>query len=128
MLTVDRWAELEAIVIEKTSRYDVIDPKEDPGIQDHPLLKTLVDPVESELKRYGKYSIPLIIIRRMIASRHQLVHHDCRSVIDQRIFINELTNFQCHRCYPFAQQLKQITNMLIDLDIDRKNSKLKRIK
>ena len=128
MLAADRWAELEAIIMEETNRVDVIDPKEVIEIQNHPLLKSLVDPVENELKNYGENSVPLIHIRRMISSRHQLVHRDCRSVIDQRIFINELINFQCHPCYYFAHQLGQIKNMLIDLDVDRKNSKLKRIK
>lgn len=119
---------MEEAVIEETNRFDVIDPKEDPTIQEHPLVKTFVDEVEAELKKAGQYTIPLVVIRQMIASRHRLVHHDRQSVIDQRIFINQLVNFECHRSYPFGHQLNKIVHILQDLDIDRKNTKLRRIK
>lgn len=126
-MDLDRWGDLELQVIETTNRYDIIDPRDNADVQNHPLIENFLTPVEEELKKLIKHPVSLKRIRQIIASRHNIVHQNVRSVIEQRIFLDQLKKFRYHDSYPFADQMTLVTDLLIELDIDKSKSKLRRI-
>jgi hypothetical protein len=71
---LDEWSFHEQKVIEllKIDR-KVVDPKGDLNVQNHPRVRTFIEPVESKLKEMAILELKLVDLRKMPSDRHQML-------------------------------------------------------
>ena len=100
----------------------------DDRVQKDPLIFNLVSLIEEDLQKQTNSTIKLIDLRRISNDRHELAHHVCRSVADQRALIAKCPeeNVPCN--YVYCNELKQIIKSIRLLDTNPTKTSLRSVR
>ena len=103
------------------------DPMDNEDIQNHQKVQTWISPVQSSLEKSIGRSISLNILRKIAINRHQVIHHDRKSVRDQRTFLQKCKHFQFPENYEHTEYLQYFIDIISALDQDSNNTNLRRM-
>ncbi len=94
-------------------------------IQGHPMIQSLVTPVETELKKQFNIDLKLLDLRKIANDRHNFAYEPTRSIEQQRCFFSLCANYVFPENYKFTHILQNIIVKLLELDPNVTDSKLK---
>ncbi|CAF4995069.1 unnamed protein product [Rotaria sp. Silwood1] len=79
---IKEWSKVETEVI----RLLKLDKKEvfTDQVQNHSMVAKLLNPIEEELKLRTNATVKLLDLRKIVSDRHEIAHHDLRTIADQR--------------------------------------------
>ncbi|UJR34326.1 hypothetical protein I4U23_021729 [Adineta vaga] len=114
----NQWTNQEEIIIKSENMDDenIDDPLDNEYIQNHQLIRTILGPIEVQLKLMLGREVNLCVLRKISKTRHTLVHDDVKSVPNQRVFLLKCKNFEFPDQYEYTDHVKDFTNMILALD------------
>ncbi|CAF3867326.1 unnamed protein product [Rotaria sp. Silwood1] len=111
---IKEWSKVETEVI----RLLKLDKKEvfTDHVQNHSMVAKLLNPIEEELKLRTNATIKLLDLRKIVSDRHEIAHHDLRTIADQQALIDKCEQTTYPDDYPYKITLKQMVDCLKRLD------------
>ncbi|CAF2742900.1 unnamed protein product [Rotaria sp. Silwood2] len=76
-------------------------------VQNHPMIRHLLNPIEQELKNQTNVAMKVIDLRKIASEQHAIAHHNLHPIADQRALIQKYLQETYPEDYQYKTELKK---------------------